>query len=279
MNTLANKSTYKTPLPLFFVLTFVITWCLWTIPILATHGVIPALPGGAMFPVLAVGAFGPFFAAFITLYRDGGWPAMRQFALRCLRWRIKLIYLLPTLFLSPLLAGIAVYITAEHGGPPFSLAMHNPLEMLETFLLLFFLGGSVDEEFGWAYAIDRLLQRLKPLPAAFTLGVIWGCWHLPLFFIIGTTQTFMPFWAFLILTVGLRLQYVWAYEGTGKSILVTLLYHTSVNMAFSLFVVVVTKPGVLQFGFIVFALLTLAISVVMALTSKLYRSSLRPVKA
>jgi hypothetical protein len=46
------------------------------------------------------------------------------------------------------------------------------------------------EELGWrGYALPRLLSgRLNSLTAALVLGIIWGIWHLPAFFIAGTSQ-------------------------------------------------------------------------------------------
>lgn len=266
-----------TPRWTYFVLAYCISWCAWIVPVLASHGVIPLPPHwNTLFEV--VGAFGPFVACFICLYLDGGWTTVREFALRCLRWRIRPVCLLPAIFLAPVLAALAVYIYAQFGGSQLALAM--PLGAIPlTFVLLFFLGGSVDEEFGWAYAIDRLLTRFRPLPAAVILGILWGFWHLPLFFIAGTTQFFVPLWMFLILTVSFRTLFVWAYESTGKSILVTLLFHTSVNMAFSLVAVVVMKPGVPQTGFLIFAVLALACAIGVVLSSKLYRNTMLPERA
>ena len=138
---------------------------------------------------------------------------------------------------------------------------------------MFLIGGSIQEEFGWAYAIDSLQRKFGLLPATLALGVIWGCWHLPLFFIHGLTQSFIPFWAFLILTVSLRTLYVWAYESTGKSIFVTLLFHSAANLTFNLFAVFDATKTNDQRAFIYFALLLVLPALVVALTSPRFRGS------
>ncbi len=255
-------------------ITFLITWGLWSVPVLAGHGRL-TLSAPLQLVFLFAGSFGPFIAAFISSYRDGRGAAMWEFLSRAWRWRIAPLYLLPALFLSPLLGSVAAYLHAQHGGPAFAFDT-TWFGFLTSLPILFFVGGSVNEEFGWAYSIDRLLERFKPLPAALLLGVIWGCWHLPLFYMVDTTQSYESFWVFLLFTVALRLQYVWAYLGTGRSLLATLLFHTSVNMAFTIFVIVVRTPDHEQFGYLAYCLLTAAASVLLVLATPLYRSALRP---
>jgi membrane protease YdiL (CAAX protease family) len=52
-----------------------------------------------------------------------------------------------------------------------------------------FLAGPVAEEFGWrGYLQPRLRQWYSRIATATTLGLAWGLWHLPLFFIAGTGQ-------------------------------------------------------------------------------------------
>jgi membrane protease YdiL (CAAX protease family) len=258
----------------YFVLTFVFSWMVWMLPLLASRGFL-SMSGAMQMSGVVVGSFGPFVAAWVSLYRDGGWPAMRDFAKRCWRYRIGWIYLLAALLLVPLIGLGAASVHARWGGPALALAM--PLGQIPLmFLVLFFVGGSVNEEFGWAYAIERLQARHRWLSAAVILGVIWGFWHLPLFFIVGGSQSFMPFWAFLMFTIGARVLFVWAYAGTGKSMLVTLLFHTTANLTLNLFALIDRSPQRDERGFIAFACLTLAAAAIVAFASRRYRNALAP---
>lgn len=254
----------------YFAIAFVITWTTWLF-VAFTPKLHITLPFQAMFFILVVGSFGPFIAAFFLKWRDGGVGEMLAFASRALRFRIGLPYLLGALFLLPLLGAAATWIYSKVGGPPFAFATSmSHLPML--FVTLFFLGGSVGEEFGWAYATDIMVTRWRPLLAMLLLGSIWAVWHLPLFFIAGTSQSHLPFAAFFIGVVSMRVMYAWAYEGSRKSILATLLFHTAGNMTFNLYALV-NFTGADQRCFIAFAALSLAAAALIAARSRLYRNT------
>jgi membrane protease YdiL (CAAX protease family) len=154
-------------------------------------------------------------------------------------------------------AGLAASLQFSAGGP--ALQAPEPWHTLQLFVLLFFLGGSFQEEFGWAYAIDRLQRRWPALPADAALGVLWGLWHLPLFFIPGTGQSHMPLWSFLIATVAARIVMVWIYNGANRSILAMLLFHTVFNLSLNVFPVLSQESGVTQTTWLYYvALLTVA---------------------
>ena len=249
----------------YFAIAFAITWSMWGLVILRSMHIV-ALPGGALFPILLAGSFGPFFGALISCAIEGGPKSIRAFFGRALRYRIGAPYLLAALFLMPAIGAAAAFAYTRQTGSAF--AVLTPVAHLPfLFVEMFFIGGSVGEEFGWAYAIDAMQRVWKGLPAAAALGAIWGFWHLPLFFIPGLSQSFLPFWAFLIFTIALRVLYVWAYDGSQKSILTTLIFHTSVNVTFNLFAIV-------NFGhsdqrcFIYFALFTAIAAILVALTPR-----------
>jgi membrane protease YdiL (CAAX protease family) len=47
----------------------------------------------------------------------------------------------------------------------------------------------VGEELGWrGFALPRLLAERSALAASLIVGVLWGVWHLPTFFVPGLPQ-------------------------------------------------------------------------------------------
>jgi uncharacterized protein len=239
----------------YFVIAHVFAWTFWLFPLASTHGWISS-PRIASLEVafLVVGAFGPLVASFYLTYRDGGRRALLQFAGRALRIRIPAGPLCVALLLLPALAALAVYLHSREGGPALLWAMPFPIVVV-NYLLLFFLGGSLQEEFGWAYAIDCMQQKW-PLPwSSMLLGVIWGFWHLPLFFIPGLSQTFLPLWTFLLMTISLRVLMVWVYHAAQRSVLATLLFHTSLNFSLNAFPVVARSKNAFPRTWLYFVLL------------------------
>jgi membrane protease YdiL (CAAX protease family) len=71
--------------------------------------------------------------------------------------------------------------------------------------------------------------------ASVVLGILWACWHLPLFFLEGTSQerSRAPFVAYIMLTIPLAIWFTWLYNQT-QSILVVGAYHASLDYTSSL---------------------------------------------
>lgn len=263
------RQGFRTAAWLYFGIAFGVAWIAWLFPLLASRKLLQLSPTMQLMCLFA-GSFGPFVGAFVCVHRDGGWPAVREFAGRSLRYRMAPTHLLAAILLMPAAAALAMAWLARHGGPPFAMQVswsHLPLLYLELLLI----GGSVNEEFGWAYAIDRLQHGHRLLGAAVVLGAIWGCWHLPLFFVSGLTQSFLPLWSFLLFTIALRVLIVWAYASNRRNILVALLFHTASNLAFNLFAIVDSTPRHDERGFIGYSLVTLAVALLVALTARCYR--------
>ena len=99
-----------------------------------------------------------------------------------------------------------------------------------NFLLVLLLGGLLCEEFGWrGYALPALQERYSWRVASLILGVIWGLWHLPLFYIANTAQSHIPFALFMVNTVALSVLFAWLFNRTKGSVLPALVLHTAVN--------------------------------------------------
>jgi membrane protease YdiL (CAAX protease family) len=65
--------------------------------------------------------------------------------------------------------------------------------------------------------------------ASLILGVLWGGWHLPTFFIAGSPQADIPFVAFLLFTTGASVLCTWLYLHTQGSLLLATLFHGAIN--------------------------------------------------
>lgn len=88
--------------------------------------------------------------------------------------------------------------------------------------------GPLSEEFGWrGFAIKRLMKKLNPNLTSLVIGVLWSFWHLPLFYIHGSSQYEfnLPFPAFLISVTGISFAFTYFYLKTDKSIFSAIFFH------------------------------------------------------
>jgi membrane protease YdiL (CAAX protease family) len=87
------------------------------------------------------------------------------------------------------------------------------------YLIAMMLFGGGQEEFGWrGYALPKLEENLGYWKANILLGTIWAVWHLPLWFIPGTSQQLMHFVGFMMLTIGYSFLFSWFRKWLAKTI-------------------------------------------------------------
>ena len=86
------------------------------------------------------------------------------------------------------------------------------------------------EEIGWrGYALPRLAAHLGLPAASVVLGVVWACWHLPLFFMRGADTFGQSFPMYLLSVTALSVAMAWLYWRTNASLFMVMLMHAAVN--------------------------------------------------
>jgi hypothetical protein len=100
--------------------------------------------------------------------------------------------------------------------------------------------------------LPHLLVNRGTLLASLTVGIFWGLWHLPLFWIQGTVQADIPVIWFMVSILAESLLYTWVYNHTENSLLLMCLFHTSINAWAKLILLPVLtndlQPLLLTFG-------------------------------
>jgi uncharacterized protein len=219
----------------FLAITFGFTWLILSPGVLAYFGFLK-LP----FPSIALAAlaqFGPSLAAFLLAGIYEGKAGISRLLKRAVDFHLQFRWLV-TVLLIPLCVGAAalgLYILST-GQVPVLTMLSQPIMILPSFLMIFFLQGPVPEEFGWrGYLLDRFQARWSPLVASLVMGVIWAVWHLPSWFMDGTYQSFAPFWTFTIYDVAVAILFTWIYNHTHGNLFLALLFHAMIDLANSLF--------------------------------------------
>lgn len=244
----------------FFVVTFAWSWLMWLPLLLAGAGIIPLgknLLSALTVPSISLGAFGPAAGAFYSLRTLRGEDAVGQYLHGLLDLRFGWqAWLAPPVVLGGT-TWLAWILPELWGVPHLQMLLPSVWAFLPFLLLMIFLGGG-QEELGWrGYILDPLEERLGPWLGNLVLGVVWALWHLPLFFIPGTSQIFVPFLAFALVLIGHSYFFAAIRQAAGKRIMAGLVAHGWGNAFVPLFPTIVMVEGAAQQRYWIWASLTL----------------------
>jgi membrane protease YdiL (CAAX protease family) len=215
----------------FYLLTFTISWLVWGSAILWS-GLEDWEP-----LIIMVGAYGPLLAAVLVPKLTGGSPfPFRRLA--GLRGRVRWVLIgslgLPLVIAMAhvVLYRVTVDVVSLSTDPPWYFAASAaPVNIW----LLFWLGSAM-EEFGWqGVAVPALLDRMNPLAAAGLHGLIWGTWHLPLFFVDSWKGGGQSIVVLFGITVALSPIMVWLTQSAAGGVMPAVLFHAATNHYTSLF--------------------------------------------
>ncbi len=239
----------------YLLITFFISWLSWGILILLTAFQIVNLNSVIGMILFAIGGFGPTFSALICLE---GKLTPKKFAHFIFNHKKQTFwYFLLFAILEALVIGLS------------SMEL-NPAMPLWTIPLVFIictLFGGGNEELGWRGTLQPQMQRVirKKLPKKYhrpwliftitvlAIGLIWAIWHLPLWFVSGTTQQNINFGVFIIATIFQAFWLGCIYART-NSVFYCMLFHGLSNLLMSLFVIKINP--ILIIGFIIMAVLS-----------------------
>jgi membrane protease YdiL (CAAX protease family) len=222
--TLATRSR----LPLFFLLTLVLSWSAWVpAAIAAVQGQESILAPTGLLGGLA--RWAPGLVAVLVVALAGGRAAAGDL-LRPLRiWRVGLGWYLFVLaypvaiqFVGrgiDILLGRAAELTS-----PLVATFGERYAAMVPVVILFAFPGVFAEELGWrGFALPRLQERYSALLSSVVLGIFWGLWHIPLFVYF---ENALPTLIMEVLTfVPAAVLYTWVYNNTRGSLLLVSLLH------------------------------------------------------
>ena len=194
-------------LVIFFVLSYLIAWS--TVPI------------GSFL------AFSPLVSAIVVVLIAEGLPGLARLGRRVIRWRVNWVWYAAAVGGPLLVYAAATAMNMAAGAPAPSLDQFHPWYSV---VLVFALGivnpteGPLGEEPGWrGFAQPRLQSRWSPLASAALLGLLITCWHLPLVFMPQFDLSLPD----IATTVVVTFWYVWLFNRTGGSVLLTLIAHAT----------------------------------------------------
>ena len=210
-------------IPLFLAMTFLITWGIVGFYVLAADQAsrwFGEISGAH--PLFFLATWAPAIAAFVLILSHAGASGLGRFLSRLLLWRAPSGWVVFVLIGLPL---VFVAGSLAKGGPVLApLPPEGVGPMVAVMVMMLFLGPI--EELGWRGVLQPLLQRhLAPVWAGMLIGVIWGVWHLPAFYLAGTVFSGWNFLPFFIGNVVLAVLVTPILNRTGGSLLWPMLFH------------------------------------------------------
>ena len=249
----------------FFLVTFLFSWVLWTPLVLGSLGIIPVsekLLSVVSVPVIMLGAFGPLAGALYDLRHREGKGSVRKYLQGFLDfnagWKA---YLLPILIFGGS-TFIAWFFPELSGEKRLPMLLPSIWVFIPCLVFMILVGGG-QEEFGWrGYALPVLENKFGIWYANIILGVIWALWHIPTWFITGTTQSHMNFGGFVLLMTGYSFIFSWIRKISGNKPFSGLYAHGLANAIIPVMPTFNAQDGVTQPRFWIWVTLTFLIGVI-----------------
>jgi len=256
----------KTISPIKFILaTFAFTWTLFSIVIFSGQS-------NQDFPAMLLyilGGCAPSLVAIFFVWRTFNKEQRDDFWSRVINpRRIKPVWWVVSLVAIPAVMGLAVWLNARLFNVLPGMEILNNLKVqpaeIPIFIIMMLIGGPLAEELGWrGLLLDAFQKKWSPAISTIILFLVWWIWHLPLFFIPGTSHydwgllTNM-FWLFTMNVFLLTILMTLAYNANQRSVLIAILIHFSYNVTLSLLVPYITQT----FAFITTFLALLVIGII-----------------
>lgn len=238
----------------YLLIAFFISWFSWGILIVLTAlGVIKfASPLGII--LFGIGGFGPTISALMCIDGKLTFRKVREFILG--HKKKTFWYLL----VFAILESIIVALSSMEVNP------QMPWYVLPIVFFVCTLFGGGNEELGWRGTLQPLLERvvskriknpvLSFIVATLLIGIIWAIWHLPLWFVSGSTQQSIHYGWFLISSIILSFWLGCLYHKS-NSILYCMILHGLSNVLMSFFIIKTNWTLVL--GFLAITILSITL--------------------
>ena len=193
------------PMLSFVVLAYAVSWSL--------------VPFGSFLPC------GPLVAALVVIPIVQGRDGLRTLGRRLVRWRVGWIWWLAALALPLGTLGLVVVLNIALGASAPSwdqFSSWSAVLLVVGLRLVKPLDGPMGEEPGFrGFAQPHLQRRFTPLGATWLVAVVATGWHLPL--LVQGDMTPVD----LVSTVAVTFWYAWLFNGSGGSVLITLVAHAA----------------------------------------------------
>lgn len=238
----------RNSLPIFFLLTFALTWAMWI------SAIITKANGGASVlgpdnPIGQLGRWAPGIAAILLAVFFAGKSEIGVLLRPLKIWRVNIgwyafaLLFQPVIFLAAKLIDSLLGNTYQVTSPLEAVSIDAPIVFVAIGVIISAIPGAFMEELGWrVFALPRLQVKNTALIASTALGLIWGVWHIPSMLFFGQTDA-LSIGLAIINFVPATILFSWLFNNTKGSLLLVTLFHASIQYSNNFLGVIPTQTA------------------------------------
>lgn len=214
------------------------TYAIFIVLLLITGGVLMISDNQLLIGILKnICSWAPTFSLLLLFPRLGLGNSRKDFFLSLFREKLNFSDIFPYVLLQVLIFIVSVFLLKICNQTPLSETLNLSVSVLIYAIINSLTSGATGEEAGWrGFLHSYFVPKYGILRGSFIVGIIWGFWHTPLWFISGEytgldlVRYIVCFLGFVISTA---LIMGFAYDKK-KNLLVPIIMHFTVNflMAF-----------------------------------------------
>ena len=228
-----ERAVLRRPEVAFVVVAYAWSWA-WWVP-MAALGV--TTRAGQTWPTHLPGLLGPAIAAVVVTAAVSGRAGLADLGHRIVRVRVGWFWYAVLGATAAIGAGaIAVQGLLGRGWPSAEeLSTYSGAGLMPwlVLVLLVLVVNGFGEETGWrGFLVERWAPGRSLLRTSLLVAAVWAPWHLPLFWVSESFQSFGPAGTagWLVSITAGSVVLTWMYLGSGASIWIVALWHTAFNM-------------------------------------------------
>ena len=245
-------TTRRVSLPLFFGLTFFLSWLIWIPLVLSRFQVGPFRISNELGGVVRLlGVLMPGISAIVLTASVEGGKSLGAMLRRLFIGNVGIRYWLAAVLLYPALLGVTALVYAWVGAtPPIGMPQPTASGLVSNIVIL--LVAAAGEEVGWrGLALPSLQRKRSPLVSSLILGLLWATWQLPFWMLQDTYASYRLWYLALnyLYVVPLTLFITWLFNRTRSSILMAVVFSFAFNIVNVALLPVTVVP--LSYGFFI----------------------------
>jgi membrane protease YdiL (CAAX protease family) len=223
------ETTFKKPLLKYFALTYLIFLVLFGIT-----GAMIALNMPKIIPdvLQVVCAWSPTFAFLILYNKLVPDLTLGEFIKRQFSSKVALGRLLFVIGIQVLVLVCMIVLISIMNKTPLLTVINTSTSVIVLGFFNMLIRGPLGEELGWrGYALNQMQKNHSPLISSLIVGVVWGFWHTPLWFVTSGytgSQLIIYIALFLlgIITISIIITY---FYNANKNLLIPIIIHQLLN--------------------------------------------------